>query len=477
MAVIHDGQTLLGELDRADEAPPEGLKERLQLLIGHAFLYGIGDRDSAEDHYQAVLRSGAEASLRQIAEQGLQQCTLPVAPAEVGDEPQDSSDNDQAPSPTVGTSVWQEAASAELPAEGGISAPSDSSLGLQGESAPTQGPDDSWQTSGQQAPSAEADALSWFNTAAPAHDSAAQPVMPWLESDAAAALPVTPEPVWSDQPQQAVDGAAEDQVAASQLQVPAGGLPASQQSEPWANPSDSPSPGEPMSLGMAPADAGEVGAEPLVADLEAAPVWSPAGLASPEAIAADIAAAFQPESGKQPADSVPGSDVPMGRAQEPQDSSGSLDAAPFRSDARDSPSASSESVTVEQRLVPDVVEEPELIELHQAVSQGDEELLLQIDEQQSVQPPALAGFDGATAASAEPLLRSERDRGDEEQEVEDRTLQVRLTKPAGEPVPVAIASGSTPPVRSGGGPFSAPPEPVAEEDPELLMGLLKVEMG
>lgn len=476
MAVIHDGQTLLGELERDDEAPPEGLKERLQLLIGHAFLYGIGDRDSAEDHYQAVLRSGAEASLRQIAEQGLQQCTLPVAPAEVGDEPLDSLDNDQASSPTVGTSGWQQAATAELPADVGISSPSDSSLGLQGESAETQGPDDSWQTSDQQAPAAEADALSWFNTAAPAQDSAAQPVMPWLENDAAA-VPVTPEPVGSDQPQQAVDGAGEKQVAVPQLQEPAGGLLPSQQGEPWADPSDPPPQAQPMSFGMTPADAEEVGAEPLAADLETAPAWSPGGFATPEAIAADIAAVFQSESVGTLPDSVPGSVVPMGRVQEPQDSSGSLDAATFRSEVGDSSSASSEPISVEQRLVPDVVEEPELIELHPAVSQAGEELLLPIDDQQSAQLPSQAEFDGATAASAEPLLRSERDRGDVEQEAEDRAPQVRLTQPAEEPVPVAIATGSTPPVRSGGGPFSAPPEPVAEEDPELLMGLLKVEMG
>jgi hypothetical protein len=32
-------------------------------------------------------------------------------------------------------------------------------------------------------------------------------------------------------------------------------------------------------------------------------------------------------------------------------------------------------------------------------------------------------------------------------------------------------------VNLGKGPFAAPPQPVAEEDPELLLSLLRVELG
>lgn len=71
--VIERGGRLLGELAEEDRA----LRQRLQLLMAHAYLYGYGDRDSAEDLYRAVLDSQAEVALRQIAAHGLEQCDLP----------------------------------------------------------------------------------------------------------------------------------------------------------------------------------------------------------------------------------------------------------------------------------------------------------------------------------------------------------------------------------------------------------------
>ncbi|MFN9637292.1 MAG: hypothetical protein ACK55D_11330 [Synechococcaceae cyanobacterium] len=71
--VIERGGRLLGELAEEDRA----LRQRLQLLVAHAYLYGYGDRDSAEDLYRAVLESQAEVALRQIAAHGLEQCDLP----------------------------------------------------------------------------------------------------------------------------------------------------------------------------------------------------------------------------------------------------------------------------------------------------------------------------------------------------------------------------------------------------------------
>lgn len=65
-------KTLLGELP-ADQADPVRL--RLQLLLGHTRLYGMGAVADAREHYQAVLENCTETTLREIAEQGLQQCT------------------------------------------------------------------------------------------------------------------------------------------------------------------------------------------------------------------------------------------------------------------------------------------------------------------------------------------------------------------------------------------------------------------
>jgi hypothetical protein len=74
--VIDKGGRLLSQLHPGDS----GLRERLQLLMAHSYLYGFGERDAAEDLYRAVLESKAEASLRQIAAQGLEQCEQPPQP-------------------------------------------------------------------------------------------------------------------------------------------------------------------------------------------------------------------------------------------------------------------------------------------------------------------------------------------------------------------------------------------------------------
>jgi hypothetical protein len=85
--VISQGQALLDDLSRQDpQAAPEGLRERLQLLMAHAYLYGFGDRPTAEDLYGTVLRSRAEASLRLFAEQGLRQCDTPLPTRSTGNE-------------------------------------------------------------------------------------------------------------------------------------------------------------------------------------------------------------------------------------------------------------------------------------------------------------------------------------------------------------------------------------------------------
>lgn len=75
--VLREGEKLLDELTRGDGESAEGLEQRLQLLLAHTHLYGFADRDAAEDHYSAVLRSRTDASLRQIATEGLARCNQP----------------------------------------------------------------------------------------------------------------------------------------------------------------------------------------------------------------------------------------------------------------------------------------------------------------------------------------------------------------------------------------------------------------
>jgi hypothetical protein len=79
-------------VDREEEPEIVGLRQRMQLLLAHTLLHGYGDRDAAEDLYEVVRKSNAEPSLRQIAEDGLDQCHKPLTstfveePEEEGDE-------------------------------------------------------------------------------------------------------------------------------------------------------------------------------------------------------------------------------------------------------------------------------------------------------------------------------------------------------------------------------------------------------
>lgn len=70
-------RTLLGELpdDRRDP-----LALRVVLLLGHTRLYGFGDSSLARRHYSTVLEHSEEQTLRDIADQGLRQCTLLAEP-------------------------------------------------------------------------------------------------------------------------------------------------------------------------------------------------------------------------------------------------------------------------------------------------------------------------------------------------------------------------------------------------------------
>lgn len=61
--------------DRADE-----LAERLQLLMGHIHLYGLGAPERAAGYYQTVHDTSADPAYRQLAQQGLGLCQNAPSP-------------------------------------------------------------------------------------------------------------------------------------------------------------------------------------------------------------------------------------------------------------------------------------------------------------------------------------------------------------------------------------------------------------
>jgi hypothetical protein len=88
-----------GALDQAEALQPQLqpnrsdlLDQRLQLLIGHIHLYGLGQPRQAAASYQAVLSSCPETTYRQLAEQNLQLCAQQPGPAESEPNSQPTSD-------------------------------------------------------------------------------------------------------------------------------------------------------------------------------------------------------------------------------------------------------------------------------------------------------------------------------------------------------------------------------------------------
>ena len=60
--------------------PADPLRQRLQLLLGHTYLYGYQDRATATGFYSRVRAATQEPLLRDIADQGLAQCASQPAP-------------------------------------------------------------------------------------------------------------------------------------------------------------------------------------------------------------------------------------------------------------------------------------------------------------------------------------------------------------------------------------------------------------
>ena len=75
--VIRLSEELLLELP-GDPANP--LRQRLQLLLGHTYLYGYQDSTTAAGFYSRVRAATEDPMLRDIANQGLELCTRQAAP-------------------------------------------------------------------------------------------------------------------------------------------------------------------------------------------------------------------------------------------------------------------------------------------------------------------------------------------------------------------------------------------------------------
>ena len=60
--------------------PADPLRQRLQLLLGHTYLYGYQDSSTAAGFYNRVRAATEEPLLRDIADQGLAQCARQIAP-------------------------------------------------------------------------------------------------------------------------------------------------------------------------------------------------------------------------------------------------------------------------------------------------------------------------------------------------------------------------------------------------------------
>lgn len=75
---------------------PDLLDQRLQLLIGHILLYGLGQVDQAAEAYSTVLERCSEPSYRALAEQSLQLCNQQPPP-----QPQPQPEPEPEPKPEL----------------------------------------------------------------------------------------------------------------------------------------------------------------------------------------------------------------------------------------------------------------------------------------------------------------------------------------------------------------------------------------
>ncbi len=101
LEVVQRSEALLAALTPQQQP----LQARLNLVIGHALLYGLGDRPGAEQRYRAVQQDFQEPVLREIAEQGLKRCREPLQPAAT--TPQPTTPEALTPQPKAGAMPWE----------------------------------------------------------------------------------------------------------------------------------------------------------------------------------------------------------------------------------------------------------------------------------------------------------------------------------------------------------------------------------
>ncbi len=410
-AVIEQGQDLLRQIPRTSGPVPEGLKERVQLLMAHAHLYGFQERNVAEDLYSDVLHSKAELALRQIAEQGLQQCSVPPQ-AQAGSVETDRG-GETSPEPAVEPAPAQPQSAGQSP-----------------------------QPAASEPRPVQAESLDGEAAAPPLHSQAT-----------AAAAAITPPA--------AASTAADPFLAPSATETPAPEAASDSLAMPW------------LVAGAAAA----VATAAASSQTGSAPTpWATA--------AAPMATPLEPTATAEIQTRAEESTPPQSTAEV--------------SGAMEAPAA--EPAMAEATLIPEVVEEPELFEVHQADPNLAEELDLTVMEpatadsngdETTLEP--LPGSLSATAAiasaavlkaeaeqagaAATPTSLAWRETGAIEQELEltpwlqeaddrnDSRSRLTLTEesPGLEVTADAVCEL-----------FRDPPAPVEEEDQELLLGLLRV---
>jgi len=401
--VIDQGQSLLQEISHSSAPVPEGLKERVQLLMAHAHLYGFNERDAAEDLYNAVLHSRAEVALRQIAEQGLLQCIEPQQ-GQAGALAADDGAVEASPGPAaeapLAPTASQPRPDQEL-AEDGAAAERAEPLGAE-----------PMRTGRLSKERLDAEPVVTPSQLEPAPSPASRP------APAAAATPtVTPS----------------SEAATSTLAMPwltGGAVGAAAGVAATARPSTAPTP------------------------------WAPTPTVTP-------AVASKPD--------------PQAPVLEP------LEAVP-QAPADEAIAPPEELATLDTTLIPEVVDEPELFEVHQADPALAEELDLTVLEPDlTIRPVAASGINGSeslraaaeaaeldrvaetTEEAAPPHGHQVQPQGSDQAVVLEPAAQI--LSPSATESPDQLAMGRDDDVFEL---FRNPPTPVEEEDQELLLGMLRV---
>ncbi|MED5562481.1 MAG: hypothetical protein VX636_04530 [Cyanobacteriota bacterium] len=95
-------ERLLGQLELQQKGPEQetmlAWRAFVALLMGNVLLYGMNDIQQAQHHYNLVLDSQPQDTLKELAEQGLERCQ-----GELQREPADTEEHPQSPTPKQST--------------------------------------------------------------------------------------------------------------------------------------------------------------------------------------------------------------------------------------------------------------------------------------------------------------------------------------------------------------------------------------